>query len=358
MEEIPKIQSQIKKIVGGSDIEQATAQKIHEETVAEAQAASFKNEREKTELELRMLAHAEKNVNALRAKHGLAPITLPPEKLHTIDSDHLTLGTVTLRTSGGYEVMTQQTIVTDAEEIAKKGVGRFDMIQHESLHAGQHQSLQVRKGTGNIAVDGYRMGVGVKSLRPNETGEYPNYLLPLNEAITEENSRRLVINTETDDSELGSALAERHRQFKEFKGFCDKHPHNHGYPEALLQDDVIQSKINPENGRPSVMPFAYYDERQAMWKLFDKIHEKNPDAFPGKSPEEAREAMFDMVTKASFDGNIMPFGRLMNDTFGRGTFREYGHLQTTQEIVTMIDSLDKVGALPKTETTSTEKESK
>ncbi len=353
MEEIPKAKSQIERIVGGTESEQVAAQRIHEEIVAKAQSASFINEREKTEFELRMLARAEKNVNNLRAKYGLVPIALPPEKLHTIDSDHITLGETTLRTSGGYEAMTQQTIVTEAEELGKEGIGRFDVIQHESLHAGQYQSLQIQSGDGKAFLDGYRTGVGVKSRRPNEQGEYLNYLLPLNEAITEENSRRFVLETKDDDPELGSVVAERHQQFEEFQKFCESHP-NHGYPETLLQGDVLQSEINPENGRPRVKPFAYYHERQAMWKLFDKIHEKNPDAFPGKEQAEASEAMFDMVTQASLDGNILPFGRLMNNTFGRGTFRNYGHLQTAQEVVALIDSLDVVKNETETEPASTE----
>jgi hypothetical protein len=47
-----------------------------------------------------------------------------------------------------------------------------------------------------------------------------------------------------------------------------------------------------------------------------------------------------MVTKASFDGNIMPFGRLVNDAFGNGTFREYGHLQTVDDINNFIDKFE------------------
>jgi hypothetical protein len=51
-----------------------------------------------------------------------------------------------------------------------------------------------------------------------------------------------------------------------------------------------------------------------------------------------------MVTKASLDGNVLPFGRLMNETFDRGTFRNYGHLQTVQEILSFVSALDKMGA--------------
>ncbi len=321
----------------------------HHQEVEQTRLTNFENEREKSEDERRMFAWAAKNVNLLREKHGLEPIELDPKQVRIISGDHVKLGETISTGAGGYSTMVETAFITDAEELGREGIGRLDTIQHELIHAGQYQSLQV--GKGNEFMD-YREGVGVVARRPDDSGEYRVYLRSLNEAITEENSRRLTLDISSGDPELGHVVKKREAEFSEFMKFCENNP-NHGYPKALLGGDVLHSEINPENGRPKVSPFSYYDERQAMWKLFDTIHEKNPAAFPGKSQGEAREEMFDMVTKASLDGNLLPFGRLMNDTFGRGTFREYGHLQTAQEIVNLIDSLDAVKKGTETEPIST-----
>ena len=84
---------------------------------------------------------------------------------------------------------------------------------------------------------------------------------------------------------------------------------------------------------------AYTDEKIIMEDLFEKLIDRNPERFAGKTNEEAHEALFEMLQKAMFTGNILPFGRLFNDTFGRGKFREYGHLQTNEEIAAFIAGL-------------------
>ena len=291
----------VERVVGGTTDEQEQVMTDHLKEAEMYRNKNFINEREKTTEELQMIAVAEKNVNNLRAKYGLSPVSLSPEKIHIIEGDELTVGNATLRTSGGFEPMTQVIAVTDAEEIGRSGIGRFDTVQHESLHVAQYQSLQFSEAK-SIP---YRVGVGVVSRKPDpESGEFLQYLNPLHEAITEENSRRLVLDASEDEPEIGYIVAKRNKEFNEFKEFCKSTP-NHGYPEALLTGDVLQSKVNPETGRPSVTPFSYYYERQAMWKLFDKIYRKNTAAFPNKTVAEAREELFDMVTEASFNGCLL-----------------------------------------------------
>ena len=76
-----------------------------------------------------------------------------------------------------------------------------------------------------------------------------------------------------------------------------------------------------------------------MFDMFKKIYERNPNLFDGKSPDEAENELFEMLQKAMFTGNILPFGRLFNDTFGRGKFREFGHLQTIGEQQSFVEGL-------------------
>ena len=75
-----------------------------------------------------------------------------------------------------------------------------------------------------------------------------------------------------------------------------------------------------------------------MFNLFQKIHERTGRK-DTQSLEETEEELFEMLTKAVFTGNILPFGRLFNETFGLGKFREFGHLQTVEEQNAFIAAL-------------------
>nr|MBP6931736.1 hypothetical protein [Candidatus Paceibacterota bacterium] len=73
------------------------------------------------------------------------------------------------------------------------------------------------------------------------------------------------------------------------------------------------TKINTER-------FTYKQERKFLHTLVDKIFQKNFDKFQDK------EEVFDMFFKGMITGNILPIGRLVDETFGAGTFRKIGEL--------------------------------
>lgn len=338
---LPK--TQVDQVVTRAGVDAETALSMHRFNIASSRERSFM-EREKTVEEEVMIDRAGKNVNDLRAKYGLPPVEFSPERVKMNEQYARSIDADGKKLLGGYHHTETEIIYKRSKELA-----RFNIIQHELLHGGSHQGIKVVDN--GESTDPYRVGLETRSLRKNESGQEETFLVPLNEALTEENARRITMAISKDDPELGELVAKRDESLEVMEMIRARG--NQVLPAEVLQKELYYADVDWENKKLDVQQAAYYDERQAMWQLFDKIHEKNPAAFPGKSREEAREVMFDMATKAMLDGNIMPLGRLMNDTFGRGTFRQYGHLQTPQEIVTLIDSLDKVGGLkeekPKTE---------
>lgn len=65
---------------------------------------------------------------------------------------------------------------------------------------------------------------------------------------------------------------------------------------------------------------SYKQERGILNTLIDKIFNKNQEKF------KEREDVFEIFAKAMLTGNILPIGRLIDETFGRGTFKKYGDL--------------------------------
>lgn len=313
------------KVIAGGEIDAESTVVMHKLNLAKEKSGNIiPFERPKTEMELRMIHKAAENVNALRVQHGLTPVELTSEQVHMIEKG---ANGKTLGHSNGESVVVYDGLGDTA---------RFATIQHELIHLGGYSAVNVPKGSGEVTV--YRSGLQVQGQKRDENGDYPSFLVPLNEAVTEENARRITLAISEDDPELGELSRKRKHSLEEMEKIRRR---GNALPdESFLQQELYCADIDWDRKTMDVQASSYTDERQAMWQLFDRIHEKNPNAFASKSRAEAREEMFGMVTKASLDGNIVPFGRLMNDTFGHGTFREYGHLQTAQEIITLLDSLD------------------
>jgi len=80
---------------------------------------------------------------------------------------------------------------------------------------------------------------------------------------------------------------------------------------------------------------VYPQERKVFNILTDKLYTKNADQFSN------REEVFTVFAKAMLTGNILPVGRLVDRTFGRGTLRRIGELDhDTQALKEFVGSLD------------------
>ncbi len=71
-------------------------------------------------------------------------------------------------------------------------------------------------------------------------------------------------------------------------------------------------------GKDNLDFFHYVDERRFFNKLLDRLYEKNKDSF------SSRDEIFALFVKGGFGGNIMPVARLVEKTFGKGSFRRLG----------------------------------
>lgn len=274
----------------------------------------FNSEREKIAWELEAISYADKKWDELRSSFGLEPFPIIPEQVHTL-SDNELIGGATGRTS-----MIKGGALLSESEVS---VYRLDCIFHELLHLKAYSAAQIKQdpASGKIGVRSYRMGVKVES---REINSDESYLRGLNEAITEELTNRLVGHIPDDHPVFGEMLRE-HR--KKIATMAEKEPEV--FDE--LNRPIWATGFEENEAGSEELLSVYRRERQIMFRLFNAIYTANPERFSGKSKEEAEEEMFGMLAKGAFTGNILPFGRLFNEAFGRGKFREFGHLQTNKE---------------------------
>ena len=64
--------------------------------------------------------------------------------------------------------------------------------------------------------------------------------------------------------------------------------------------------------------YPYHDERQQFNALVDELFERNKEDF------ESREQVFNLFAEATMTGKLLPIARLIEKTFGKGSFKMIG----------------------------------
>lgn len=132
----------------------------------------------------------------------------------------------------------------------------------------------------------------------------------LNEAMTEELTKRFILSPAIQANPLFKQEVEETNRIR--RATVNKS----GQP--LFNEEFFYAKIGQEKGKEYVFAkrFTREQERRILNDLIDKIFEKNKAQFSN------REVVFNLFTNAFFNGQTMPLIRLIEKTFGRGTFNK------------------------------------
>jgi len=85
-------------------------------------------------------------------------------------------------------------------------------------------------------------------------------------------------------------------------------------PVEKVRQTVAGVKGNDSTGQKWVS-YPYHEERQQFNSMVDELFEKNKDDF------ESREEVFRLFAEATVSGRLLPVARLIEKTFGKGSFR-------------------------------------
>jgi len=291
---------------------------------------------EKNQEQIELIIRANNHVNELRSSLGLARFDIPPENIHIMPSEAIKQ----VAGDEGAEAVSmsfEQMILVPEIESPKSF---FRAVTHEMIHFSGHQSYtlhQSQEGE-NFEVSDYRSGLKIKT---KGSGVGARSFEPLNEAITEimaiEITNKASENAlfEDEDKELQEAL-EKYKysdsdealrvvgieQSEKSKGGLLGHFFSEFFPRT------VETRITWER-------FRYEKEREIMWQLIDKVAERTDN------PEyQSREKILNKFKEAYFGSSILPFGRLVDESFGKGTLRKIGELGDDIEgLQKYIDSL-------------------
>jgi len=313
-------QSSFERIVG--NVSAAEKKKIKKEFDDQFDDQLFKaligKEREKTQEELQIIALANKLTNELRKEHGLDEFDIPAQNFHIIKGDEWPKRR---EKEDGIYMSSIQAVLSREHEANLVTMAR---ILHEMLHFKSYTSAQVTKSEDPTLLE-YRGGLQMNTRDGNAT-----HFRNLNEAVTEE----LVI--ELLSKVLPDPLFEK--EVRQTEDLWNRYPNAvRANGEPLFDDDTYYARfadkttlsdkvgrfLGTERDRQiSVAHFTYQRERKILNDLIEKLFERNVEKF--NSADEVA-ALF---TEGMITGNILPLGRLIDGTFGKGTLRKIGEMDS------------------------------
>lgn len=261
-------------------------------------------EREKTPEELELIGQLNDRLKHFVESYGGSWIEVKPENIHIVDKQKVekledkgkkeNIEKMMDDMAGGFALNTQSVIIYKDSPKLKF----VNALVHEMLHFNSFNSYSRSAGNG-VKVDVRRMGFGIflkneSKLRFND----------VNEAVIVELQKRFAwLNfSDLDFIKEDYEVLEDLRARLSLKGRAD------------LAEDIGYLDES------SVRPYSYLYERKALWAMIDTIYSKNKEKF------ENKEEIFRVFAEATMSGKLLPAARLIEKTYGKGSFRNLGEL--------------------------------
>lgn len=298
--------------------------------------------RPKTPEEKHLHQRADQISNTILEKYNVDPFTIPGENIILVKRGKWPEEAG--KDAGGLYNPEAQLIALE-ETPVKMEMAR-NML-HEQLHFKSYNAMQgitadSQEGDKTyLFIDDYRIGLTINSRDGKNS-----YFLNLNEAITEE-----LVKRSSEELFDDSVFADEKEQFKTMQR-ANEHMKESSEYDAVMDiiddpdtiyanlfsaDSEIGRTLAPEGEGDQVfhsVKFAYPKQRAALNVLIQKIYTQNSDDFKGE------DAVFDEFAKAALSGRLLPLARLIDNTFGSGTFRKIGEADPKiNKLANVIDEL-------------------
>lgn len=253
--------------------------------------------------------------------YGLQFLEIPSRNVHILDKSKLNpqqLEQLKKRYEGtnGIYLPDKQHIAVFENYTANKKLLFAQILIHEMIHVNafasgqmiQKGGLQLTKGDKTINLGIRRIGFEIDSAR---TGK--KFFYDVNEAITTELTIRFDQNYFSQFQDLKQEYDEREEAIS---GVVRRSKKN---KEALEIANLEHREKDAAGGHEVILrPYSYHSERTKLNKLVSDLYEKN------KSEFRSTEDVFILFVKAALSGRLLPIARLIEKTYGRGSFRYLG----------------------------------
>ena len=227
-------------------------------------------ELEKTERDLYIIHTATEAVKKFAEKYGRENfVDLPPDNIHFLKEGGVLEYTKARLSTGSHATVLGQVLV-DRRTDLQTAITTF----HELWHAlGSHEAIQINtKGK----IDWYRAGFNIKT-RDSEN----EYFYHIDEALTGLMTKRFV-------------------------------------EEILMIDPTFKDEIEKLKTADQEIDTTRRGDLKMLYDVAEAIYKRNQNTL------ESSEDVISLFLKGQITGNIMPIARVVENTFGKGSFRKFG----------------------------------
>ena len=308
---------QLERIVGGTESQRAEAlDDIRSNFESQSPEIMVEMEVEKTQEEIEYIRIADEVALIILRNYGIDTDSIPNGKFHALKIE---VWPENIPDSPAFFSSFRQSI------FYKEGTPGLFLIHnliHEIIHFKSYQAAQIT--TENSLTD-YRVGLTVAT-RDGKTDQFRN----LNEAITED------LTYEAMQTQEFRELAQDKIKEKEslIQAFDRQHnlDMNKESDPSVFYVEVLEGEAHAPI-RLDQYEFTYKKEREGLRILIDKLLEKNKDLFT--APEDVRM----LFVKSAFSGDLLEIGRLIEKTFGKGTFRKIAENDSEDDFLNFVRAL-------------------
>jgi len=314
-ESIPERTSGLMKVVG-------VLPKIEKEILSDVgdkyfgKQEKYDIEREKTPEELKIIEGILNYLPDFVKKYGGMSVPLTPEHIHIADYHQLTdeekklLKKKHAETKGAYNHVKESVLIV-VNEKEDNNLNFAQLVAHELMHFSSFQSADLEnKNSHDLNAMNRITGLSIRTGKNDKEIYFDGF----NEAMTEELAMRF-------GEEFFESIDELSKNIETRNNIRDRYSIGEEKAKRNIAN-VITKKVEsgPKAGmwKSTILKYSYPREREMMTKIIDDIYNANKNDF------ESSEKVFDIFAKAYFTGNILPIARLVEKTFGKGSFRKLG----------------------------------
>lgn len=289
----------------------------------ELRDALDESEQEKTEEEIELIKFANAETNKLMKKVGVDPYDIPEENIHFLSA--VSYREISGSGTIGVSADDVQAILLNAEKARRNPAFSCALIFHEILHLKGHTAFELKEMEDEEGeyVERNQIRSGVKTISPEakiSSGEYHKHFTGLNEAIVSSQTKKSF------EAALALPILKKERRWLESKK-AGELKRRVAEVESVNPDEVLWVS---EDGQEFVLhPHRF--QRRVLSYIVEQIQIDHPDEY------KSEEDVFLEFLHAHFSGKLISLAKLIEQSFGKGSFRILGSMTEDQEsaILTM-----------------------
>ncbi|MCK4354921.1 hypothetical protein KAW43_01025 [Candidatus Parcubacteria bacterium] len=324
----PKIEQypsqSVKKIIG---VEVKEEKQIKEELSRRFEQQEFEKEIQEKEIEktpeqIEAVQIANEATNRLLERYNLPEFNISSDNVHIFAENDYKKFFNKKKEIARFTPFLQAVAIADTDSILKF----TNACIHEFIHFKSYQSLQKNE---EGECDVYQVGTFVINRKSKQ-----KYFKNLNEAITEKLTKKVFYEDIFLNEKLPESFEKEKNETKKAKESLFEEFKNKDVDNIFsIKTNSILTLSGEKEYKTVIHGFTFRKERKILDILIEKLYSKNKNEFRDE------EKIFDLFVKSMLTGKLN-WGKLVNKTFGKGTFKKLAQLgENVAELSKFVRSL-------------------